>query len=94
MAKTIKVQHGQNLFNIACQYYGTHQGIYDIIERNNLSSPTQYLRPGRELEVTDDPFLPQSVSFLSDYVIATDDLYTRGTGIGYDSIGSTLRIGR
>ena len=46
----IRVHDGQNIFNIALKYYGSVEGIFDILENNNISMDT-LLQSGMELEV-------------------------------------------
>lgn len=49
--KTITVLNGQQMPDIALQYYGVIDGIWDIANLNNISY-TEYLVPGQQLLVT------------------------------------------
>jgi hypothetical protein len=48
--KTIKVQDGQNIFDIALQYYGDVSAIVRVAQDNGISI-TQNLTAGQELKI-------------------------------------------
>ena len=84
MSKII-VQPGQSLFDIAVKYYGTVEGVYDIICRNGLSGPTHNLYPGDALDLGSPPRLRVS-SFLAPHQVATIEGRIRGKGIGFEPL--------
>jgi hypothetical protein len=48
--KTIKVQDGQNIFDIALQYYGDASAVVRVAQENNISV-TQTLTAGQLLKI-------------------------------------------
>ena len=83
----ITVQDGQNLMDIALLYYGSIDGIYDILDRNpKLFSPTQRLFNGDTLDVTDVPVQQSTATLIQREGLATDDEDSEGRGIGYGRI--------
>ena len=87
--KTITVRSGQSVVDVALQYYGTVNGMWDIARLNNISITAQ-LTPGQKLTVTET--INETAKYLGSYketithVIANgnDDVYS---GIGYWTIG-------
>lgn len=74
----IKVQQGQNLFDIVLQYYGSIDGIKDLKQRNPklIISYDQELEAGLELNIG-DPLDEEVVKLYNDRKIAP------ATGIEY-----------
>ena len=85
----VSVQQGQNLFDIAIENYGTVVGVNDILLRNpHLFSLTQKLYEGDPIEVADEPIrLEVRREVQRSGVVATDDRYSEGVGIGYSVLG-------
>lgn len=51
----IKVLHNQSLFDIAIQYFGTTQAVFDIAVLNNISI-TESLLVGSELQLPEKDY--------------------------------------
>lgn len=51
----IKIEHNQNLTDIAVQYYGTADGVWAILEKNpNLRGIDDIIAAGQFLEIDDN----------------------------------------
>ena len=84
----VTVQPGQSLFDIAVKYYGTAEGVFDLVCRNRLNGLTQNIYPGDELEVTNRPLNLRISTFLAPHQVATIEEAIRGRGIGYEPLVS------
>ena len=85
MAKIV-VQPGQSLLDVAVKYYGSVEGVFDIVRRNKLNGITDNIYAGDELEVTDTPPNARIARFLAQHQVATLEERIRGHGIGYDPL--------
>ena len=87
MAKII-VQPGQSLFDIAVKYYGSVEGVFDILRRNKLKGITDNVYAGDELELADRALNTRVARFLEPYEVATMEERLRADGIGWMQLGS------
>lgn len=94
--REIIVKQGQSLADIAIQYYGNIEGLFDLADRNNIS-PSGSVEPGSTL-MLGDPIRKNLVLFFEKEkvtVASNKDLpepTTGGTGIGYMIIGDTFIV--
>lgn len=61
----ISVSPGQSLYDVALQYYGTVDGVADILDRNEFDHDTE-LTGGQLIEVSELPINRQVVSFFQE----------------------------
>ncbi len=76
----IKVRKGQSLMDIAVCYYGSAEGVFDLVRRNKLNGITANVYHGQELE-TGEP-LNVRLSHILPKNIATVT-GSRASGIGF-----------
>ncbi|OSZ79264.1 hypothetical protein CAP35_13705 [Chitinophagaceae bacterium IBVUCB1] len=94
MLKEVTVRHGQSMIDIALQYYGSINGVWDVAKLNDLSI-TEQLKAGQTLKVTVTE--NETTKYLGSYndkityVIAcgTEDVFG---GIGYMEIGNDFIV--
>ena len=79
----IKVKHGQSLLDIALKYYGSAEGVFDLVRRNRLNGITDFVSPGEEIEIADTPVNRPVVRFLEPHTPATLTRDLQPQGIGY-----------
>ena len=79
----ITVQPGQSLFDVALQHYGSLEGVFDIVRRNQLNGITENVYAGEQLEVSPQPLNARTARFLAKHSIATIEDSIRGRGIGW-----------
>ena len=92
MAKII-VQPGQSLFDIAVKYYGSVEGVFDILRRNKLKGITDNVYAGDELELADRALNTRVARFLEPYEVATMEERLRADGIGWMQLGALTQEG-
>lgn len=68
----ITTQIEQNVFDIALQYYGNADAVYNILLNNNLTYDTPLI-PGLKIEVS--PIKNKTTEFFKNKVIATGEFY-------------------
>ena len=92
MAKIV-VQPGQSLLDVAVKYYGSVEGVFDVVRRNKLNGITDNIYAGDELEVAEAPLNPRVARFLSSHQMATMEERLRPEGIGWMQVtkSSSLR---
>ena len=88
----IMVKHGQSLLDIAVKYYGTAEGAFDIVKRNSLNGITDFVYPGEEIEVADNPLNRPMTQFLSPHTPATLTPDIQPQGIGYWQIAKNFIV--
>ena len=79
----IIVKAGQSLLDVAVKYYGSVEGVFDIVRRNGLNGVTDNIYAGELLEVADSPLNARVVRFLSSHQVATMEDRLRPEGIGW-----------
>lgn len=87
--KTITVRSGQSVVDVALQYYGTVNGVWDISRLNNISI-TEQLAPGQQLIITET--INETTKYLGSYKDKITHVIANGnenayTGIDYWTIG-------
>ncbi|NSW46504.1 MAG: hypothetical protein HPY79_11880 [Bacteroidales bacterium] len=68
----ITAQIEQNIFDIALQYYGNADAVYDILYANKITYNTP-LMPNLKLEVT--PQKNKTTEYFNNKTIATGEIY-------------------
>ena len=91
MAKII-VKHGQSLLDIAIKYYGSAEGVFDLVRRNRLNGITDFVCPGEEIEMADTPLNRPVVQFLGPHTPATLTRDLQPQGIGYWQIAKNFEV--
>ena len=51
----IIAEAGQSLLDIAVKYYGTVEGVFDLVRRNRLNGITDNVYAGQQLDVAEAP---------------------------------------
>ncbi len=81
--RIIEVKHNQSLLDISIQEYGNIEGVFWIVEDNNLNGITDNVYPGYKLNIRDSVINSISKQFLSNKETIATVNGARGTGIGY-----------
>ena len=77
-------QHQQSMFDVALETHGTLEGVFDIIDQNNLNGPTDNIYHNDILDFTPKPYdKPPIIQYLTPYTIATMHDSIRASGIGW-----------
>lgn len=85
--KVVEIKYGQSLFDIAIQEYGSVEGVFWLVEDNNLSGIVDNVYEGDTLNVRETIINKQVITDLREKTIAT--LYSdkeRAQGLGYMEI--------
>ena len=89
----IIVKPGQSLFDVALQHYGSVEGVFDLVRRNQLNGITDNVYAGDELDVAEVPLHPRMKAFLSRHSVATMEESLRPQGIGWWKINHDFVLG-
>lgn len=90
--RSITVKINQSLFDIALEQYGSIEGVYWLVEDNELlTGITDNVFPTDTLLIRDEVINNKAQKYLSDYDITTVE-DARGSGIGYMRIGIDFKV--
>lgn len=89
--KTVKTYPGQSLIDIAVQEYGDIAGVEYIIEDNNIGI-SDYLSPGTELVIREDPINQTVIDELINRNFSPNCAADEISGIGSWAIGVNFQI--
>ena len=87
----IIVTAGQSLLDVAVKYYGSVEGVFDIVRRNKLNGVTDNIYAGELIEVANAPLNSRVARFLESHQVATMEERLRPKGIGWMQITKPLR---
>lgn len=91
MANTININQGQSLLDIAIQYCGSIESLFDIAELNSIS-PTDTVAGALLVEPVSNNIARYYAA--NNLIPATlKNLPPDGFGIGHGAIGSSFKIG-
>ena len=88
----VAVRESQTIFDIAIEYYGTIEGVYDICQRNNFDGVTIPFSEGEIIEVSDVAINHNVRRFIKDNLVKIDT-FSQGEdklqlGLGYARLTS------
>jgi hypothetical protein len=91
--RSIVAKYGQSLFDIALEYYGNIQGVFWLVEDNELNGITDNVFDGDLLLIRDEVLNNNTVELLKTYTVATVfDPEERAEGIDYMIVEQTLIV--
>jgi hypothetical protein len=91
--RSITAKYGQSLFDIALEYYGNIQGVFWLVEDNELNGITDNVFEGDPLLIRDEILNNNIVEALKVYSVATIfDIEERAEGIDYMIVEQSLIV--
>ena len=86
----ISVKKGQSVLDIATAYYGSIEGVFDLIQRNNLKGITANIFEGDELDIGEPANVRLSNILPKTMATITDD--ERAKGVGFWVVNKNFKV--